>query len=57
MMERLEGHDVGEELRRIDVMPWARTRHILLQAVGALRAAHAKGIIRFADCIKAGGSS
>jgi serine/threonine protein kinase len=45
VMELLEGHDVGEELRRAGAMPWARTRHILLQAVGALRAAHAKAII------------
>jgi serine/threonine protein kinase len=45
VMEYLHGHDVGAELKRHGALPWARTRRILLQAVGALKAAHAKRII------------
>ena len=44
-MEFLEGHDLGVELKSVGAMPWPRVRHILLQAAGALRAAHAKNII------------
>lgn len=45
VMEFLEGRDLGDELKEIGVMPWPRARHILLQVVGALGAAHAEGII------------
>ncbi len=45
VMEFLGGHDVGDELKLVGKMSWPRTRHILLQAVGALKAAHAKRIV------------
>jgi len=45
VMEYLCGCDLGAELKRQGVLPWARVRHILLQAAGALGAAHAKRII------------
>lgn len=44
-MEFLEGHDLGAELKKVGPMKWPRARYVLLQAVGALRAAHAKDII------------
>jgi serine/threonine protein kinase len=45
VMEYLRGHDLGVELLRQGALPWARARHILLQAAGALQAAHAKQTI------------
>ncbi|MCX4247882.1 serine/threonine-protein kinase [Paraliomyxa miuraensis] len=45
VMEYLDGHDVGFELKQHGVLPWSRTRGILLQAASALHAAHLKEII------------
>ncbi|MCH9688621.1 MAG: protein kinase [Deltaproteobacteria bacterium] len=45
VMEFLEGRDVGMELERSGAMKWPRVRHILMQAVSALRAAHTHDIV------------
>lgn len=45
VMEFLEGRDLRALLRETGRLPWPRARHLLLQAVGALKAAHAHGII------------
>src|SRR5262245_61837414 len=45
VMEYLRGHDVGTELQRHGVLPWAKTRGILLQAASALQAAHTEHIV------------
>jgi serine/threonine protein kinase len=45
VMEYLRGRDMSVELQQHGALRWTRVRSILLQAVGALRAAHAKQII------------
>jgi eukaryotic-like serine/threonine-protein kinase len=45
VMEYLEGHDLGELLRRNGAIAWPRARNILVQICRALRAAHTLGII------------
>jgi serine/threonine protein kinase len=45
VMEFLEGRDLGGLLRHEGRLPWPRTRHLLLQAISALGAAHAYGIV------------
>jgi serine/threonine protein kinase len=45
VMEYLRGRDMSVELQQHGALRWARVRSILLQAVGALRAAHAQQII------------
>ncbi|MCA9654561.1 MAG: protein kinase [Myxococcales bacterium] len=45
VMEYLEGRDLRDLLREEGPLPWPQVREILLQAVGALEAAHRKGII------------
>jgi len=45
VMEYLRGRDLSVELRCEGALPWARARHILLQAAGALQAAHARQVI------------
>jgi len=45
VMEFLEGRDLGALLRETGRLPWPRARRLLLQAVSALKAAHAHGII------------
>ncbi len=44
-MELLEGLDLGGVLHEELRIPWARARHIFLQIVRALEAAHAHGVI------------
>jgi tRNA A-37 threonylcarbamoyl transferase component Bud32 len=45
VMEYLSGKDLGAVLQHQGALPWDRVRPILLQAAGALGAAHAKRII------------
>lgn len=44
-MEYLEGEDLGRTIARDGAMPWPRARHVILQVLAALSAAHAAGII------------
>ncbi|MEM9462235.1 MAG: bifunctional serine/threonine-protein kinase/formylglycine-generating enzyme family protein [Myxococcota bacterium] len=56
VMEYLEGEDLAATLRREAPLPWARTRHIVLQLLRALEVAHARGIvhrdIKPANCMR-----
>jgi eukaryotic-like serine/threonine-protein kinase len=48
-MERLDGHDLHDEIARARVsghlLPWARSKKIFLQICAALSAAHGKGVV------------
>ncbi len=45
VMEYLEGHDLGAELKRNGPMSWERARPIVLQIVSALEASHEQGVL------------
>lgn len=43
--EQVVGEDLGQLLRRMGRLPWARVRHIALQVGRGLQAAHAAGVV------------
>ena len=45
VMEFLEGQDLATVLRQAGPLPWPRARHLLLQTISALAAAHERKII------------
>ncbi|MFO7564335.1 MAG: protein kinase [Enhygromyxa sp.] len=45
VMEPLAGCELSDLLNRGQRLPWTRAKHIILQVVGALGAAHAAGIV------------
>lgn len=45
VMEYLDGEDLAKRIKRCGALPWPEARHLLIQMVRALKAAHAKGVI------------
>jgi len=45
VMEFLDGRDLSDLVEHEGKVPWPRARAILLQVIGALRAAHSEGIV------------
>ncbi len=56
VMEYLEGEDLSRTLRREGTLPWTQARHIIVQLLDALAAAHEVGIvhrdIKPANCLR-----